>query len=163
MNPLKDLSKERQPRERSFGALTGKGSFPAFRKIGPSSGWAALRRRPRISSLAPRPAPLRTTQRGGLGGSGLGLRRAELGKIITKSQADGRVRGFPSPVPTTYPLNFNRDLLRNGSSGRLSNSRCDGDAYGVRTVLVFRCGTTGHHAIHNRDARTIRGRVRPVR
>jgi len=57
---------------------------------------------PESRALAPRPAPLRATRRGGPGGSGLGFRRADLGKIITWSQADGHFRGFPSPVPTTY-------------------------------------------------------------
>ena len=52
-------------------------------------------------------------------------------------------------------LNFNRGLRRNGSSGRLSSSRCDGD--------VLRPDTTDRRAIRNRGARTIRGRVRPVR
>jgi hypothetical protein len=102
LNPLKDLPKERQPRERSSGALTAKGSFPAFRKIGPRSGWAAFTRRPRISCARPCARRRYELHRGGLGGSGLGLWRPELGKIITKSQADGRFRGFPSPVPTTY-------------------------------------------------------------
>jgi len=51
--------------------------------------------------------------------------------------------------------NFNRGLRRNGSNDRLSSSRRDGD--------VLRPDTTDRLAIRNRGARTIPGRVRPVR
>ena len=72
-------------------------------------------------------------------------------------------RGFPSPAPTTYRRIFNRGLRRrNDSSGRLSSSHGDGDVHGIRAVLVLRRDTTDHRAIDNRDARTTRGRVRPV-
>jgi hypothetical protein len=71
--------------------------------------------------------------------------------------------GAPLPRLTTYRRIFNRGLRRrNDSSGRLSSSHGDGDVHGIRAVLVLRCDTTDHRAIDNRDARTIRGRVRPV-
>jgi hypothetical protein len=58
---------------------------------------------------------------------------------------------------------FNRGLRRrNDSNVRLSSSHGDGDVHGIRAVLVLRRDTTDHRAIDNRDARTIRGRVRPV-
>ena len=37
-----------------------------------------------------------------------------------------------------------------------------GDVHGIRAVLVLRRDTIDHRAIDNRDARTIRDRVRPV-
>jgi hypothetical protein len=51
---------------------------------------------------------------------------------------------------------------RNDSSGRLSSNHCDGDVPDIRAVLVLRRGTTDHRANNNRDARTIRDRVRQV-
>ena len=75
----------------------------------------------------------------------------------------GVVPGLPFPGSDDLRRNFNRGLrCRNDSSGRLSSSHGDGDVHGIPAVLVLRRDTTDHRAIDSRDARTIRGRVRPV-
>ena len=66
-------------------------------------------------------------------------------------------------MASSYRRIFNRGFRRrNDSSGRLASSHGGGDVHGIRGVLVLRCDTTDHRAIDNRDARTIRGRVRSV-
>lgn len=71
-----------------------------------------------------------------------------------------RLRGGPRRC---HSVEFNRGFRpRNDNSGRLSSNHCDGDVPDIRAVLVLRRGTTDHRANNNRDARTIRDRVRQV-